>query len=135
MQTCVIVHYLPEGHLEYLSQVDLLGFVVVSMQHLTKQGVIEVDIMPRAFWPLTVVWLQEAGAAISCQFVLLHTPGEEKRAVNIMYNIYRLWGFFPAGVDKILDVVAGTNIRRGKNLDDWHCEETYKHKQNGLSLH
>lgn len=51
----MIVHYLPEGHLEYLSQVDLLGFVVVSMQHLTKQGVIEVDIMPWAFWPLTVV--------------------------------------------------------------------------------
>lgn len=51
----VLVHWLPEGHLEYLSQVDLLGFVVVSMQHLTKQGVIEVDILLRAFWSITVV--------------------------------------------------------------------------------
>lgn len=65
---------LPEGHLEYLSQVDLLGFVVVSVQHLPKQGVIEVDILPRAFGSLAVVGLQETGASIFRQTVLLHTP-------------------------------------------------------------
>ena len=49
---------LPEGHLEDLSQVYLLTLVVVSMQHLPKQGVIEADILSLALWPLTVLFLE-----------------------------------------------------------------------------
>lgn len=66
---------LPEGHLEDLSQVDLLALVVVAMQHLPKQGVIETNVLPLALWPLTVLCLEETGATVGPQLVLLHTPG------------------------------------------------------------
>lgn len=51
----VAARWLPEGHLEDLSQVDLLAFVVIAVQHLAKQGVVEVDALPRALGSLTAV--------------------------------------------------------------------------------
>jgi len=84
-----LAHKLPESHLEYLSQVDLLRFVVVSTQHLTKQSVIEVDTLPWAFWSFTVLWLQEAGAPISRQLVLLYAPEDHGQTVNTLHDIWR----------------------------------------------
>lgn len=79
---------LPEGHLEDLSQVDLLGFVAVAVQHLAEQGVVEVDAQPRALGSLAVVRLQEAGASVLSQPVLLNTPEEEEgRGVSMMHRM------------------------------------------------
>lgn len=89
---CVAARLLPEGHLEDLSQVDLLGLVAVAVQHLAEQSVVEVDALPRALGSLAVVGLQEAGASVLSQPVLLHTPEEEEeekeeRAVSMMHRM------------------------------------------------
>ena len=86
---CFTAASLPGGHLEDLSQVDLLGLVAVAAQHLAKQGVIEVDTLPRALGSLARVGLQEAGASVLSQPVLLHTPEEEEEeesAVSLMHR-------------------------------------------------
>lgn len=65
----------PEGHLKDLAQVDRLGFVVISMQHLAKKRVVKATVLPATLWPIAAaVRLQEAGAAIVRQAVLLHAP-------------------------------------------------------------
>ena len=68
---------LPEGHLEYLAQVDFLALVVVAVQHLAEQRVVKADVLPQTLGALAVVSLQEAGASVCRQLVLLHTPAED----------------------------------------------------------
>ena len=63
--------------MEYLAQVDFLALVVVAVQHLAKQRVVEADVLSHTLGALTVVRLQEAGAAVCRQLVLLHTPEED----------------------------------------------------------
>lgn len=92
MCVCVAMCSLPEGHLEDLSQVDLLSLVAVAVQHLAEQGVVEADALPRALGPLAVVSLQEAGASVMSQPVLLHTPEEEEeeeeeKALSMMHRL------------------------------------------------
>lgn len=82
------------------------------MEHLTEQGVIEVNILPWAFGSLTVVWQQKARAPIPCQFVLLHTPkgGGEQCHCSVKYVIHVKR--YTLDVKGYKWTAAGKNVRR-----------------------
>lgn len=66
----------PEGHLEHLPLVDVLGPVVIAVKHLPKEGIVELGIRLQALGALTDVRQHQAGLPIRGQLVLLHAPAK-----------------------------------------------------------
>lgn len=78
-QWSISVCPLPKGHLEDLALVHMLGPVVVTMQHLSKEGVVEFRVRFEALGALADIWEHQAGFSIRSQLVLLHTTAWENR--------------------------------------------------------
>lgn len=70
---CSCLPPIPKSHLEDLALVHMLGPVVVTMQHLSKEGVVELGVRLEALGALADIWEHEAGLSIRSQLVLLHT--------------------------------------------------------------